>query len=462
MTRKEKDHLGELELPDEAYYGIQTLRAVRNFPVSGLRSPPELVRAYVILKKAAAMANMRLGDLDLERGKAITEAADIVFAGWHMDQFVVDVFQAGAGTSFNMNVNEVLANIALERLGRSKGDYGHLSPNDHLNLSQSTNDTYPTAAHMAIIDLSEGLAKVLEDLHSALESKSSEFNSVHKSGRTHLMDALPVTLGQEFEAYAAAVRRARSRIEQRCDDLLEVPLGGTATGTGANSRPEYRGEVIAIVSALTGRKYRPALDSFEALQSRAQMVAYSSSLRELALELVRIANDIRLLGSGPTAGLAEIELPAVQPGSSIMPGKVNPVMAECLDMIGFQVIGSDTVVMLAGQAGQLELNVMAPSMAFNVLLSQRLLVNFIPVFTERCVRGIVADEARCKGYLEYNPILATLLTSRIGYLKAADLADEARRTGQPILRLAVQAGIISKEEADRLFDPEGMTRVRFL
>jgi aspartate ammonia-lyase len=461
MSRKERDHLGELELPDEAYYGIQTLRAVHNFPVSGLRSPPELVRAYVLLKKASAMANMGLGELDADRGTAIVEAADKVLQGECMDDFVVDVFQAGAGTSFNMNINEVLANVALESMGRGKGDYGYLSPNDHVNMAQSTNDTYPTAAHMAVIDISDRLAEVLEGLEAALEAKAAELIIVRKSGRTHLMDALPVTLGQEFGAYAAAIRRAGARVVQRRDDLLEVPIGGTATGTGANSRPEYRGKVIGILSALTGRQFKAASDSFEALQSRSQLVAYSSALKELAIELVRIANDLRLLGSGPTTGLAEIELPAVQPGSSIMPGKVNPVMAECLDMIGFQVIGNDTAVMLAGQAGQLELNVMVPIMAFNILGSQRLLVNFLPVFIERCIRGIAADGPRCQEYLERNPMLATLLVSRIGYLKAAELADEARRTGRSVSRLAVQKGIITQVEAARLFDSDAMTSVRF-
>ena len=461
MSRKERDHLGELELPDEVYYGIQTLRAVHNFPVSGLRSPPELVQAYVLLKKASAMANMGLGVLDAERGAAIVEAADKVLQGERMDDFVVDVFQAGAGTSFNMNVNEVLANVALESMGRGKGDYGYLSPNDHVNMAQSTNDTYPTAAHMAVIDMSDMLAEVLERLGAALKAKAAELSTVRKSGRTHLMDALPVTLGQEFGAYAAAVRRAGARIAQRRDDLLEVPIGGTATGTGANSRLEYRGKVIGVLSALTGRQFKAASDSFEALQSRSQLVAYSSALKELAIELVRIANDLRLLGSGPTTGLAEIELPAVQPGSSIMPGKVNPVLAECLDMIGFQVIGNDTTVMLAGQAGQLELNVMAPIMAFNILGSQRLLVNFLPVFTERCISGIAADGPRCQEYLEHNPMLATLLVSRIGYLKAAELADEARRTGRSVSRLAVQKGIITQEEAAQLFDSDAITSVRF-
>jgi aspartate ammonia-lyase len=461
MSRKERDHLGELELPDDAYYGIQTLRAYQNFPVSGLRGPPELVRAYVMLKKAAAMANMGLGELDVTKGGAIVEAADQVLSGEHTDAFIVDVYQAGAGTSFNMNVNEVLANLALESLGRPKGDYQYLSPNDHVNMAQSTNDTYPTAAHMAIIDHSDRLSLVLVELAEALRSKSEEFRSVHKSGRTHLMDAVPVTLGQEFGAYAAAIGRAENRIKQRQHDLLELPIGGTATGTGANGHPRYREAVIAALSELCGREFRPAHDSFEALQSRAQMMAYSSALKELAVELIRIANDLRLLGSGPTTGLAEIEMPAVQPGSSIMPGKVNPVLAECLDMICFQVVGNDTAVMLAGQAGQMELNVMAPLMAHNVLTSQSLLINFLPVFVQKCVKGMRADEGRCRSYVERNPILATLLSKKIGYLKAADLADESMRTGRPIPELAVEKGLLTSEEARELFDPRAMTAVRF-
>ncbi|HUK38886.1 MAG TPA: lyase family protein, partial [Methanomicrobiales archaeon] len=342
--RQERDPLGAMEVPDEAYYGIQTMRAVENFPVTGRREPAELVRAYALLKQAAALANLEIGALDRPRGEAIAAAAAEVAAGKFADQFPVDVFQAGAGTSFNMNVNEVIANRALEVLGRRRGEYEFLGPNDHVNLSQSSNDTFPSASHLAVIGEADRLLDRLRALALALERKGEEFRAFPKTGRTHLMDALPVTLGDEFRAYGSAVTRSAMRIRERRNGLLEIPLGGTATGTGAGSPPGFRDTVIRHLSRLTGLPLFSALDSLEALQSRSQMAAFSGALRELAQELVRIANDLRLMGSGPTSGLDEIVLPAVQPGSSIMPGKVNPVMAECLDMVGFQVIGNDAAL----------------------------------------------------------------------------------------------------------------------
>ncbi|MFQ6039539.1 MAG: aspartate ammonia-lyase [Candidatus Poribacteria bacterium] len=451
MIRIEKDSLGEMELPDEVYYGIQTARAIKNFPVSGIRERPEFVQAYLLVKKAAALANMELGVLDKKKGVAIIKAADEALAGKFDDQFPVDVFQAGAGTSFNMNVNEVLANRALEILGRQKGDYNFLSPNDHVNKAQSTNDTFPTASHIAIVAAADGLLTVLRNLARAFNQKGDEFISIPKSGRTHLMDALPVTLGDEFRAYGTAINRAAERIKQRRDDLLELPIGGTATGTGANAHPKYRKTVIAKLTGLCSLPFVQARDSFEALQSRSQLAAFSSALKELALELIRIANDLRLLGSGPTTGLAEIELPAVQPGSSIMPGKVNPVMAECLNMVAFQVIGNDTAVSFAAQAGQMELNVMTPAMTYNILQSTAILTNYIPVFRKRCIEGIRANENRCRSYLNMNPSLATLLSPKIGYLKAAELAKESMEKKIPVAELAVAKGIITDREAKDLF-----------
>jgi aspartate ammonia-lyase len=458
-NRIEKDSLGELEVPDSAYYGIQTQRALFNFPVSGQRSTPEFVRAYVVVKKAAALANMELGALDRQKGNAIVAAADEVlsdvserFSG----QFPVDVFQAGAGTSFNMNINEVLANRALEILGRKRGDYGFLSPNDHVNMGQSTNDTFPTASCIAIIFAADRLLDVLSSLSKAFQEKAEDFLGVKKSGRTHLMDAVPVTLGNEFGAYSSALTRASCRIKERRDDLLELPLGGTATGTGANTYPGYREHVISILSELCKLSFRKAADSFEVLQSRSQLTAFSGSLRELALELIRIANDLRLLNAGPTTGISEIELPAVQPGSSIMPGKYNPVMAECLDMIGFQIVGNDTAVALAAQAGQLELNVMTPVMTTNILVSISLLTNYLPVFQERCVEGIKAHEERCKAYLELNPVLVTFLAPKIGYLKAAEIAKEVLDKKMPVKEVLVLKGILSKEEADKLLKIENL------
>jgi aspartate ammonia-lyase len=458
-VRVERDYLGEVEIPVDAYYGIQTARAIKNFPVSALLEDPRLIAAYVTLKKAAALTNMSLGVLDKERGTAIVQASEEALSGKFDGQFPVDVFQAGAGTSVNMNVNEVLANRALEMLGRERGDYEYLSPNDHVNMGQSSNDTFPTASHIAVVKLADELAPVLGDLARAFMDRGEEFDGIVKSGRTHLMDAMPVTLGNEFRAYGLAIERAAERLSERREGLLEVAIGGTATGTGVNTHPEYRGAVIAELTELCGVEFRPARDAFEALQSRALLAAFSSALKELALELIRIANDLRLLGSGPTTGIAEIRVPAVQPGSSIMPGKVNPSMAECLNMVGFQVVGNDAAVGLATQAGQLELNVMVPVITYNIMQSMRLLTNYLPVFVERCVRGITADEERCRSYLEFNPALATLLSPRIGYHRAAEIVREALERRIPVADLAVEKGILTAEEAGDLFGGPGGARL---
>jgi aspartate ammonia-lyase len=460
-TRLERDSIGEKEIPAEVYYGIQTIRAIENFPVSGQRERPELVRAYLLVKKAAALTNMELGAVDRKRGTAIVKAADEVLGGRFADQFPVDLFQAGAGTSFNMNINEVLANIALEILNKEKGDYEYLSPNDHVNRSQSSNDSFPTASHIAILMEANGLITVLYNLAYGFERKGEEIASIPKSGRTHLMDAMPVNIGDEFRAYGSAIKRAAERIREQRTNLLEVAIGGTATGTGVNTPPLYRKNVIENLSELTSFELIPARNSHEALQSRSQMSAFSGALRELALELIRIANDLRLMGSGPTAGLSEIVLPPVQPGSSIMPGKVNPVMAECLNMISFQIIGNDTAVSLAAQAGQLELNVMTPIMTSNILESIFLLNNYLPVFQSRCIDGILADKEHLRTVAETNPILATLLSPKIGYLQAAKLAKEAMETKQPIKDLAIKKGILSREEADQLFDLENISKNRY-
>jgi aspartate ammonia-lyase len=459
--RQERDSLGVRDVPSGAYYGIQTLRAVENFPVSGRRERPELISAYAIIKIAAARTNLDLGVLDRERSDVIVKAAEEVLEGKFADQFPVDIFQAGAGTSFNMNVNEVIANRALELLGKERGQYDFLSPNDHVNLSQSTNDTFPTASHIAIIREAETLDTVLDNLAASFRKKGNEFARFPKTGRTHLMDAIPVTLGDEFLAYASAITRAARKIRERRDGLLEIAIGGTATGTGANAPPGYREAVIAHIRELTNLDLIPAKNSFEALQSRAQMAAFSGSLRELSFELIRIANDLRLMGSGPTAGFDEIVLPPVQPGSSIMPGKVNPVMPECADMIAFQIIGNDTVVTLAAQAGQFELNVMTPAIVHNILESISLLNHYLPVFTEHCIDGIVANERRLLSTIGINPILATLLSPKIGYLKAAEIAHESMVTHRPIQELAVEKGILTKEEADRMFDLKALARNQY-
>ncbi len=460
-TRLEKDSLGEKEIPSSAYYGIQTLRAIENFPVSGISESSELVNAYVKVKKAAAITNMELDFLDKERGEAILKASDDILKGNYPDQFPIDIFQAGAGTSFNMNINEVIANRALEIMGKHKGEYEYLSPNDHVNRSQSSNDTFPTASHIAIIHVADILQEVIANLGISLKSKGRELINIPKSGRTHLMDAMPVTIGDEFIAYGSAIIRAGSRINERRNDLLEVAIGGTATGTGINIPPFYRENVVKNLSELTSLDLRPATNSHEALQSRSQMAAFSGSLREFAMELMRIANDLRLMGSGPTAGLGDIILPPVQPGSSIMPGKVNPVMAECLNMISYQIIGNDTTVSLAAQAGQLELNVMTPIMTYNILESIRLLNNYLPVFQSRCINDISVEESNLTNTVGMNPSLATLLSPKIGYLKAAEIAEEAVENNESIKDIVVKQGILSAEEAEKLFDLKIISKNRF-
>lgn len=454
--RREMDTLGEKEVPAEAYYGIQTQRALENFPVSGLREHPDFIKAYIMIKKAAALTNMEVGFLDPKIGEPIVQACDEVLEGNLIDQFVVDVFQAGAGTSFNMNVNEVLANRALEIIGRPRGDYKTIGPNDHVNMAQSTNDTFPTAMHVSTLLSLEKLFKVLENLRDAFRNKGEEFADVIKSGRTHLNDALPVTLGQEFRAYASAIDRALKQLRIRKEGIEEVALGGTATGTGINTHPKYRELVVKKLSEISSLNLKPASDPFEAQQSQLKIAAVSSGLKELALELIRIVNDLRLLNSGPTTGLAEIELPAHQPGSSMMPGKVNPVMCECLNMVGFQIVGNDLTVSLAVQAGQLELNVMMPVIIHNVLQSIDILVNYLPVFTTKCVEGIKANRERCTDYLEKNPSLVTLLSPYIGYLAAAEIAKEAINKKMSVKKLVLEKGLLDEKRIEEIFKPENL------
>jgi aspartate ammonia-lyase len=453
-TRIEIDPLGEKAIPRNAYYGIQTLRATENFPVSGIKAPTVFIRAYALVKKAAALANTQVGWLDQKTEKAIVQACDEILAGKFLDQFVVDVFQAGAGTSFNMNVNEVIANRALEILGKAKGDYKSVSPNDHVNMAQSTNDTFPTSLHVAILMALQPLLQELESLAGAFAELSKKHNNTVKSGRTHLQDALPVTIGQEFGAYASAVRNACDQLRERQKRLSEVALGGTATGTGANAHPQFKRIAIAELRRMTGFPLKPAKNAFEALQSCRDVQAVSSALKELALELIRVANDLRLLASGPTTGLGEIVLPPVQPGSSIMPGKVNPVMAECLDMVAFQVVGNDLTVSFAVQAGQLELNVMTPVIMHNVLFSIQLLANYLPVFRRKCVEGITVDEKRCAQYLEKNPSLATFLSPHIGYLEASKIAKQALEQGRSVKEIALERGLLKPEELEKIFNPK--------
>ena len=460
QTRLERDALGEKAVPAEAYYGIQTLRAVENFPISGLRAHPAFILATAQVKLAAAQTNMALGRLDATIGGAIASAAREVIGGrWH-DQFVVDVYQAGAGTSHHMNANEVLANRALELLGEPRGHYARVHPNDHVNLSQSTNDVFPTAMRLAALALARPLLQALEELGSALRDRARAFDDVVKAGRTHLQDATPIRVGQEFGGYATAVEAHRAAIGEACQPLRALGLGGTAVGTGLNTHPEYRHLVTAALAEITGEPLTPAPDPFDAMQSMRPFAALSAALRTLALDLTRIANDLRLLASGPRTGLAEVSLPAVQPGSSIMPGKVNPVMAEALNMVCFQVIGHDLTIAMAAQAGQLELNVMMPVIAHTLFQSLTILARGIAAFTARCVAGIRVDAERCRRHAEETLALATALTPRIGYDRAAALAKEAWATGRPVREVAAAQGILTPPELAEILDPLRLTEPR--
>jgi len=459
-TRTEKDSLGFKEVPADAYYGIQTARAIENFPISGLRAHATLIRAIAMVKEAAAEANRDLGLLDARTADAVIQAAQEIQRGqWHA-HVVVDVFQAGAGVSFHMNANEVIANRASELLGGKLGEYRHAHPNDHVNYGQSTNDVFPTAMRLATLLELEKLYAALDGLTAALEAKGREFHSILKSGRTHMMDAVPMRLGQEFTAYAGAIARAKKAIEQQSDLLRELGLGGSAVGTGINTHPDYRERAVANLARISGQKLTPVDDMRYAMQSNLAMSAVSSALRNLALEVIRISNDLRLLASGPNTGLAEINLPALQPGSSIMPGKINPVMAELAAMVSFQVIGYDTAVALAVQAGQLELNVMMPTMAHSVLTSLTIMTNMLRQLTEFCIKGITANAKRCQTYAQSTVSLATALNPYIGYAKAAEIAKESVATGRTIIEIAREKAYLSEEQIKEILDPARMTEPR--
>lgn len=456
-TRIERDSLGEREIPVQVYYGIQTARAVENFPISGWKPFPALVTATIQIKKAAARANSALGVLDSRIAEAIETAADEVLQGKFRDQFVVDPFQAGAGTSHNMNANEVLANRAIELLGGEKGDYSIVHPNDHVNMGQSTNDVFPTAMRLAALDLTATFALTLDRLKTSFSKKAIEFDLIVKSGRTHLQDAVPVRLGQEFSAYATAIDKNALRIRQAADELKEIGLGGTAAGTGLNAAPGYRRRVVEELNKITDYDLRATPDYFEAMQSLSPFVNLSGALRTLATDVIRIANDLRLLSSGPNTGLAEINLPAVQPGSSIMPGKVNPVMAEMTNMVCFQVLGNDAVIAQAAQAGQLELNVMMPVIAFDLLMSLTIFTNALTVLGERCIDGITANEERCRWYVEHSVALVTALNPKIGYARAAEIAKRAIAKGKTIRETIAEEGLLSPEELAEVMDTYAMT-----
>jgi aspartate ammonia-lyase len=455
-VREERDSLGVRQIPDDAYWGAQTSRAVENYPISGERAHPEMIRAYARIKKACAETNGEQGRLDSRKVAAIVQACEEVLAGRHGEQFVVDVYQAGAGTSFHMNVNEMLAGRAAEILGASRGDRAAVNPNDDVNLGQSTNDTFPTALHMAAIAVGRMLAKEVGRVAESFERKGREFASILKSGRTHLMDAVPLTLGQEFHAFGSAVAHRRETLSHCLDLLRELPLGGTAVGTGINTPAGFRERAIEKLSRLALEDFRPASDAREGLQSRAGAGDYSAALRGLAVELGRIANDLRLLASGPATGFDEIRLPAVQPGSSIMPGKVNPSLLECLNMLCFQLIGFDTANTLAVGAGQLDLNVMMPLLAHNLTRGPQLFLNFLPVFRQRCVDGITANAEKCRHYLEESPSVITALTPKIGYAKAAEVFKEAVARGVRVRQVLLEKKVLTEEELDAAMTPEAL------
>ena len=459
-TRTETDPLGPLEVPADALYGVQTLRAVQNFPISGLRPLEPFVVAQVWIKKAAAMTHKETGRLDAQRADAIIQAADEVLGGKHREHFVVDPYQAGAGTSHNMNANEVLANRANEILGGARGSYAPVHPNDHVNMAQSTNDTIPTNIRLSALRQLPGLLAAVNGLRDALLAKGREFDHIVKAGRTHLQDAMPIRLGQEFTAYAGTLDRCRKRIVEAGDYLNDLGIGGSAVGTGVTVEAAYPALMNTHLKAVTGiATLRVGADCIQLMQSMGDAAAFSASLRGLSLDLSKIVSDLRLMVSGPRTGLDEIALPAVQPGSSIMPGKINPSIPEMVNQVCFQVIGCDTTVAVASEHGQLELNVMMPVIAHNILLSMQILTNAITVLTEKCVKGIEAHQQMCEYWVERSAALATALAPQIGYAKAADLSKRSVKEGILIRDLVKREHVIPDEDVDAVLDLKKMTEI---
>ncbi|MFE6317629.1 aspartate ammonia-lyase [Bacillus velezensis] len=456
--RQEKDFLGEKQIEADVYYGIQTLRAKENFPITGYRIHEEMINALAIVKKAAALANMDVKRLYEGIGNAIVQAADEILEGkWH-DQFIVDPIQGGAGTSMNMNANEVIGNRALEIMGHKKGEYIHLSPNTHVNMSQSTNDVFPTAIHISTLKLLDKLLDTMAHMLSVFKDKAKQFDSVIKMGRTHLQDAVPIRLGQEFEAYSRVLERDIKRIKQSRQHLYEVNMGATAVGTGLNADPRYIEQVVKHLADISGLPLVGAGHLVDATQNTDAYTEVSAALKVCMMNMSKIANDLRLMASGPRAGLAEISLPARQPGSSIMPGKVNPVMAELINQIAFQVIGNDNTICLASEAGQLELNVMEPVLVFNLLQSISIMNNGFRSFTDHCLVGIEANEKRLKQYVEKSVGVITAVNPHLGYEAAARIAREAIMTGQSVRDLCLQNDVLTEEELDIILNPYEMTK----
>lgn len=458
-TRVEKDFLGIKDLQMNAYYGIQTLRAVENFPITGYQLHSELIKSIAMVKKAAAIANFGIGRLQKDFKEAIVKASEEIINGqWH-NEFIVDPIQGGAGTSINMNANEVIANRALEILGRNKGDYDYLSPNTHVNMAQSTNDAFPTSIHIAVLILSEKLLITLENMCQSFKEKSKEFDNIIKMGRTHLQDAVPIRLGQEFEAYSSVIERDIKRITQSRQHLYEINMGATAVGTGLNADPRYVEIVTEQLKEISGFPLFAARNLIDATQNTDVYTEVSASLKVCMMNMSKVANDIRLMASGPRTGINELNLPTRQPGSSIMPGKVNPVMVEVINQIAFQVIGNDNTICLASEAGQLELNVMEPVMVFNLLQSISIMNNGFRVFTEYCLKGIRANESQMQQYVDSSVGTITAINPHIGYERASSIAREAILTGKSVRELCIRYDVLSEKELNHILNPFEMTKV---
>lgn len=458
ITRTEQDSIGEKTIPADAYYGVQSLRALENFSITGAHLHPEMIRSLAILKKACAIANERAGVLDARRSRAISEACDLIFKGQYDDQFIVDPIQGGAGTSINMNANEVIANVAIELLGGQKGDYSIVHPNDHVNCGQSTNDVIPTAGKMTVLVLMRDLELRLGELQAALEKKAKEFDPILKMGRTQLQDAVPVRLGQEFHAYATSVARGLARVHHSSHELLNINMGGTAIGTGINADEIYFNTVTDILSKYMGRTFRQASDLIDSTQNVDCFAAVSSAVRNCALALSKIANDLRLMSSGPRTGFGEISLPAKQNGSSIMPGKVNPVIPEVVNQVAFRVAGNDVTISMAVEAGQMELNAFEPVIFYSLFQSISILTNAVRTFTVNCVEGITANEDRCEELLGSSVGIITALCPHIGYARASALAKEALNRNIPIRQLILSRKILTEEQIDAVLDIHKMTQ----
>ncbi len=449
--RTDRDSLGNVKIPADAYYGPFTGRALKQYHVTGTTAHINLIQSFVMIKHSAAISNIKLRAIDKKRGRAIVRACDKILSGKYLDQFVVDAINSGAGTAFNMNTNEVIANVALQVLHKKKGQYQFLHPNDHVNMSQSSNDTFPTAMHMAVLMNLNETIPAIDVFIKSLNKKAKQFSSYKKIGRTHLMDALPVTLGSEFAAYVTSISKARTSIEKAKKELEYVALGGTAVGSGANTPRGYRRIVVRELAKISKLPLKPERDMQHALQSNYAVANISAALRNLALEINKLANDIRLMASGPIAGLAEIGIPAVHAGSSIMPGKVNPSLAECMNMICFNIIGNDTTVAHAVQGGQFELNVMLPVMLKCVLESTDMLKNFLPIFSANLIDGLTANKEKLQKNIEKSPVIVTLLTPKIGYLKSAELFKESLKTGKTIREIVVSKKLLTNNQIDSLF-----------